>query len=70
MRILLPVDESPYSQMSVKMLEALQLSSSTEITLMTVVPQHTFLGGVTINRLRHAQTAKKEQEKQLSLIHI
>jgi nucleotide-binding universal stress UspA family protein len=64
MRILLSVDESPYSQMSVKMLEALQLSSSTDITLMTVVPQPTFLGGVTINRLRHAQTAKKEQVQQ------
>ena len=64
MRILLSVDESPYSQMSVKMLEALQLSSSTDITVMTVVPQTTFLGGVALNRLRGEQTTKKEHEKQ------
>ena len=50
MRILLVVDGSSYSDMATKMLEALWLSSRTEVTVLTVVPEHTFLGGITLGK--------------------
>jgi len=63
MRILLVVDGSPYSEMAIKLLKALQLSPQTEVTVMTVVPEHTFLGGITLNMLRGAGGAKERTLK-------
>jgi len=48
MRTLLVVDGSSYSDIATKTLEALRLPSPTEVTVMTVAPQTTFLGGVTL----------------------
>jgi len=50
MRILLVVDGSSYSDMETKMLEALRPPPQTEITVLTVVPEHTFLGGITLGK--------------------
>lgn len=63
MRILLAFDGSPYSEMAVETLKALQLPPQTELTVMTVVPEHTFLGGITLNMLRGA-TAPRERAQQ------
>ena len=63
MRILLVVDGSPYSEMAIKMLRALQLSPQTEVTVMTVVPEHTFLGGITLNMLRGPAGARERTHK-------
>jgi len=60
MRILLDVDGSPYSDMAVETLKALQLPAETEITVMTVVPEHSFLGGLTLHMLR-SKTASGDQ---------
>ncbi|UCC60100.1 MAG: universal stress protein [Dehalococcoidia bacterium] len=66
MRIMLAIDESSYSARVVNMLKALGPSSRTEVKLMTVIPEHTFIGGHTLRRLwghtSEAQT-KKNQEK-------
>jgi len=50
MRILLVVDGSSYSDMETKMLEALRPPPQTEITVLTVVPEHTFLGSITLGK--------------------
>lgn len=69
MKILLVVDGSSHSELATKMLEALRLPSGTEITVMTVVPEHTFLGGVTLSKLRGASARKKAQrQKALKLL--
>ena len=59
MKILLAVDGSRYSDMSIKMIRALQLPADTGVVLMTVVPEQTFLGGVVINAIRVTAAAKK-----------
>ena len=67
MKILLVVDGSPYSLMSVRMMNVLQLPSHTDVVVMTVVPEYTFIGGITLSMLRgEAVTpggARKVQEK-------
>ncbi len=69
MRILLVVDGSSYSDMATRMLEALRLSSRTEITVLTVVPEHTFLGGITLGKLKGiAGTKEAQQQKALELL--
>jgi len=69
MRILLVVDGSSYSAMATRMLEALRLPSPTEVTVMTVVPEYTFLGGITLGRLRDASVKKEaQQQKALDLL--
>jgi hypothetical protein len=54
MKIPLVVDGSSHSSMATKMLEALCLPSGTEIMVMTVVPEQTFLGGITLSKLSGA----------------
>ena len=69
MRILLVVDGSSYSDMATKMLEALRLPSRTEITVLTVVPEYTFLGGITLGKLKGiAGTKEAQQQKALELL--
>jgi nucleotide-binding universal stress UspA family protein len=69
MKILLVIDGSSYSGLATKMLEALRLPSGAEITVMTVVPEHTFLGGITLSKLRGAAAKEKTQrQKALRLL--
>ena len=69
MKILLTVDGSYYSQLATKILEALHLPPQTLVTVMTVVPEHTFLGGITLGRLRAASARKDvQQERALQLL--
>ena len=69
MKILLVVDGSSYSNMATKMLEALRLSPRTEVTVLTVVPEHTFLGGITLGKLRGTSVMKEaQQQKALELL--
>jgi nucleotide-binding universal stress UspA family protein len=66
MKILLVVDGSSYSDMAIGMVKALRLPSQTEVTVMTVVPERTFLGGITLGKLR-GTSAKKEAQQQKAL---
>lgn len=58
-KILLAVDGSRYTDMSVKMLRSLQLPADTRIVVMTVVPEQTFLGGIVIDTIRVTAAARK-----------
>lgn len=55
MKILLVVDGSSYSEAAARMLEALRLPVQTEVTILTVVPETTFLGGITLDVIRGYQ---------------
>lgn len=69
MKILLVVDGSSHSNMATKMLEALRLPPRTKITVMTVVPEQTFLGGITLSKLSGASASKDlQQQKALELL--
>ena len=73
MKILLVVDGSPYSEMAARMLGALRLPARTEVTILTVVPEPTFLGGITLASIRGTSQARKkaqdeQQEKALELL--
>jgi len=48
MKILLVVDGTPYSVIVTEMIGSLHLPLPTKAILMTVVPEHTFLGGITL----------------------
>lgn len=60
MKVLLAIDGSKYSEMCANTLKALKLPTQTEVTVMTVVPVHVFLGGLTINMLRHGDVARSQ----------
>ncbi|MBE0480753.1 MAG: universal stress protein [Dehalococcoidia bacterium] len=70
MKILLAVDGSRYSEMSAKTLKAFGLPSKTKVTVMTVVSEHTFLGGLTLHAFRREATmrerARTSQEEKAS----
>jgi len=63
MKILLAVDDSPYSERAAQTLRALQLPSQTEVTVMTVVPEHTFLGEISLHMFRATTGAGKRADK-------
>lgn len=63
MRILLVVDGSPYSDMAAATLTAFQLPAPTLVTVMTVVPEFTFLGGITLDKLMGGASAKKKAQR-------
>ncbi|MBL7120253.1 MAG: universal stress protein [Dehalococcoidia bacterium] len=63
MKVLLAVDGSPYSEMCIQMLKALQPPAGTEVRVMTVVPEHTFLGGLTLHTLRPGGAARERLRK-------
>jgi len=63
MEILLVVDGSSYSDMATRMMTALHLPSRTVVTVLTVVPEHTFLGGITLHKLRGTSTRKEAERK-------
>lgn len=69
MKILLTVDGSYYSNLATKTVEALHPSPQTEVSVMTVVPEHAFLGGITLSKLRATSSRKDvQQEKALTLL--
>ena len=73
MKILLVVDGSSYSEMATKMLGTLRLPAKTEITILTVVPELTFMGGVTLDAIRGTNQARQkaqdaQQQKALELL--
>ncbi|HEY77848.1 MAG TPA: universal stress protein [Dehalococcoidia bacterium] len=69
MNILLVVDGSSYSGVANRILEAFHLPNRTRVTVMTVVPEHTFLGGVTLGKLRgNAASKVEQQQKALELV--
>jgi len=66
-KILLAVDGSSNSDIATKLLEALKLPSQTEITIITVIPEHALLGGINIDKLIGRDTSsanKKIQEEE------
>jgi len=69
MKILLVIDGSSYSRMATSMVWALRPARDTAVTVMTVVPEHIFLGGITLGKLRGAQERREvQQQKALELL--
>ena len=67
MKVLLVIDGSHYSQMTVSMLKALKLPHETHVTVMTVVPGHSFLGGLSFNRFKGSspeRSARQERQQE------
>jgi len=63
MKILMVVDGSSYSVTATEMIGSLQLPASTKSIIMTVVPEHTFLGGITLKKLRRDSSEEARQEQ-------
>lgn len=63
LKILLAVDDSPYCEKATQTLKALRLPSRTEVTVMTVVPEHIFLGGITLHMFRGEAAARQRARK-------
>jgi len=51
MKILLVVDGSSYSHFAIRTLNALKLPAHTSVIVLVVVPEHTFLGGLTFSKI-------------------
>jgi len=73
MKILLVVDGSSYSRIAARILKALRLPEGTEVTILTVVPEPTFLGGITLNAIMGTSEARikandEQQERALILL--
>jgi len=64
MKVLLALDRSPYSEMATATLKALQLPPATEVTVMTVIPDHAFLGGVNLRGILHTSVASETAKAQ------
>lgn len=62
MKILLAVDGSAYSTWAAKTLTTLQLAPESVVTVLTVIPEHTFLGGLTLDTLSGGAAAKNREE--------
>ena len=65
MKILLAVDGSAYSTWAAKTLTSLNLAPESTVTVLSVVPEHTFLGGLTLDTIsgRGAATNREEARK-------
>jgi nucleotide-binding universal stress UspA family protein len=72
MKVLLVIDGSSYSEHATAMLGKLRLPSHTEVAVMTVVPEPTFLGGVTFDVIRGTNQARKKarEEQQRKAIEL
>jgi nucleotide-binding universal stress UspA family protein len=74
MKVLLTVDESRYSEAAIGLARALRMGKKADLTTLTVIPEHVFLGGHTLADLlgRSAalktQKQKTEEEKALQLL--
>jgi nucleotide-binding universal stress UspA family protein len=71
MRILIAVDGSRYSEAVIRLIRALNIGSRAETTILTVIPEHVFLGRHTLDHvLRRSITLKmqmREAEEQRAL---
>lgn len=63
MKVLLATDGSTYSEMAMKALMALHPPPETEVTVMTVVPENTYLGGITLHMIRGDAATRKRATK-------
>jgi len=63
LKILLAVDDSPYSEKATHTLKAFKLTSRTEVMVMTIVPDHVFLGGITLHMFRGEAAARERTRK-------
>ena len=63
MKVLLAVDDSSYSERATMTLKALGLPSQTEVTVLTVVPEHNFLGDISLHMFRGTAAARKRAHK-------
>ena len=63
MKVLLAVDDSSYSERATMTLKALGLPSQTEVTVMTVVPEHNFLGDISLHMFRGTAAARQRAHK-------
>jgi nucleotide-binding universal stress UspA family protein len=72
MKVILVIDGSSYSEHATAMLGKLRLPSHTEVAVMTVVPEPTFLGGVTFDVIRGTNQARKKarEEQQRKAIEL
>ena len=74
MNILLAIDDSCYSEAAVGLVKALKIGRKAEVTVLTVIPEHVFLGGHTLVDLLgrygtpKAQLRKAEEERALELL--
>lgn len=70
MRVLLAGDGSTYTTVAIRLLRALSFPSQTEVIVLTVVPEQTFLGGMILSKLTgRGQVMKQaQQEKALELL--
>ena len=74
MNILLAVDGSPHSEAAIGLIKALKIGKQAEATILTVLPEHVFLGGHTLVDLLGRSTAlktqlrKAEKERALELL--
>ncbi|MDZ4230706.1 MAG: universal stress protein, partial [Dehalococcoidales bacterium] len=69
MKILLAVDGSAHAEIATRLLASLCLPSRTELGILTVVPEHTFLGGITLHKLNDAPTKNRlQQQKAIELL--
>jgi len=68
LNVLLAVDGSKHAERALSTLKALQLPSTTNVTLVTVVQEHAFLGGISLSRHRgdgaRVKRALRGQEQQ------
>ena len=64
MKILLVIDGSSYSVTATEMVGSLHLPISTKVMVMTVVPEHTFLGGITLKKLKGDDSSDKAAQEQ------
>jgi len=62
-RVLLAIDGSSYSIMGARMLKTLQPSAEADVRLLTVVPEHTFLGGFTLQSVRGIRVGKEKSRE-------
>ncbi len=74
MKVLLGVDGTSYSQAAAALAKALRIGKKAEATILTVIPEHVFLGGHTLadllgrSGLRRIQTRKAEAEQASELL--
>jgi nucleotide-binding universal stress UspA family protein len=74
MKILLAVDGSHHSEAVISMVKALKIGKQAEVTILTVISEHVFLGGHTLTDLLGRSTAlktqlqKAEEERALELL--
>jgi nucleotide-binding universal stress UspA family protein len=74
MKILLAVDASRYSKVAIGLVKALGIGGGAEVTVLTVIPEHVFLGGHTLADLLgrsaalRAQAQKAGEQRALELL--